>query len=308
MIREELTYELVLEDESDEVYAVSLVSQPAIELGWVAFDKEEVKLQSIDEDKRLVMGPILIPEKRIIRVDGEGKTYHVFLKANTIEKLAQKYLKNKYNDAVTVEHEAERIDNVSLVESWIVESTTKDKSALYGFAVPKGTWMGIMKIDDAALWEEVKSGKSLQGFSIEGLFSHQLAKYSTELDILEKDIEELTEEEARVVLSKIKTILEAQPSVTSTYPGEVASGSIAPALLSEDYGKILPKDIPVVLQADDDEYERGLIVTYLSNGGYDVQYWYDEPNNIVSAEIKIDGKTITPNGKLVHIGYHPELD
>ena len=235
MIREELTYELVLEDESDEVYAVSLVSQPAIELGWVAFDKEEVKLQSIDEDKRLVMGPILIPEKRIIRVDGEGKTYHVFLKANTIEKLAQKYLKNKYNDAVTVEHEAERIDNVSLVESWIVESTIKDKSSLYGFAVPKGTWMGIMKIDDDALWQEVKSGKSLQGFSIEGLFSHQLAKYSIELDILEKEIEELTEEEAKVVLSKInKVILEAQPSVTSTYPGEVASGSIAPALLSEE--------------------------------------------------------------------------
>jgi hypothetical protein len=71
---------------------------------------------------------------------------------------------------------------------------------------------------------------------------------------------------------------------------------------------LLPKDIPVVLQADDEEYERGLIVTYLSNGGYDVQYWYDKPNNIVSAEIKIDGESITPNGKLVHIGYHPELD
>jgi hypothetical protein len=101
---------------------------------------------------------------------------------------------------------------------------------------------------------------------------------------------------------------EAQPSVASTYPGEAASGSIAPALLSEDYGMLLPKDIPVVLQADDEEYERGLIVTYLSNGGYDVQYWYDKPNNIVSAEIKIDGESITPNGKLVHIGYHPELD
>ena len=83
-----------------------------------AFDKEEVKFQKIDDEKQLVLGPILIPNKRILRVDGEGNTYHVFLKESTIEQLAQKYLKNKYTDAVTVEHE-QRVDDVVLVESWI---------------------------------------------------------------------------------------------------------------------------------------------------------------------------------------------
>lgn len=206
MIKEELVYELVIGDESDEVYAVSLVSQPAIELGWVAFDKEEVKFQKIDDEKQLVLGPILIPNKRILRVDGEGNTYHVFLKESTIEQLAQKYLKNKYTDAVTVEHE-QRVDDVVLVESWIVESTTKDKSALYGFAVPKGTWMGVMKINSDEIWEDVKNG-TYQGFSIEGLFSHQLvAAAKVELDLMDKEISDLSEQEATILLKKIRAVI-----------------------------------------------------------------------------------------------------
>jgi hypothetical protein len=206
MIKEDLVYELVISDESDEVYAVSLVNSPAIELGWVAFDKEEVKFQKIDEEKQLVLGPILIPNKRILRVDGEGNTYHVFLKPETIEQLAQKYLKNKYVDAVTVEHE-KRVDDVVLVESWIVESSTKDKSSLYGFAVPKGTWMGVMKINSDKIWEDVKNG-TYQGFSIEGLFSHQLvAAAKVEIDMMDKEVSELTEEESEVLLKKIKAVI-----------------------------------------------------------------------------------------------------
>ena len=420
-----MIYELVIEDENiDEVFAISLVEEPAIESNFVFFDKEKVQFAALSDEKRLVMGPILIPDKQILRVDGEGKPYHVFFKPETIKKLSEMYLKKKYTDSSTLEHD-KKINGVTLVESWIKESVTKDKSALYNLNVPVGTWMGTFKIDNDEIWNDyVKTGE-VKGFSIEGLFGHNLvqqAKIEFEADTVLTDLEE---QEAILILSEIRAVIkkdnrykgkkrvdmesfsdygdgvannakrgielnekngnkcatpvgkvraqqlaqkkpisvetvkrmysylsraetyydesdtsacgtisyllwggkaalswsrnklrelgllqesEAQPSVASTYPGEAASGSIAPALLSEDYGMLLPKDIPVVLQADDEEYERGLIVTYLSNGGYDVQYWYDKPNNIVSAEIKIDGESITPNGKLVHIGYHPELD
>ena len=36
-------------------------------------------------------------------------------------------------------------------------------------------------------------------------------------------------------------------------------------------------------------------------------YWYDQPDKLYPAEIKIDGKSITKDGLVVHIGYHPEL-
>ena len=207
MINEDLVYELIIEGEEDEVYAISMVSEPAIEAGWVAFDKEQIQFQAVDNDKRLVLGPILVPDKRILRIDGEGKPYHVFLSAPTIKKLSEKYLQNKYTDKVTVEHK-KSISDVSLVESWIVESRTKDKSAVYGLSLAPGTWAGTMKVNNEKLWQDfVKTGK-LTGFSIEGLFSHQLVEASKENYLL-KDINELNEVEAELVLSKIKAMFES---------------------------------------------------------------------------------------------------
>jgi hypothetical protein len=234
----DLIYELVIEDSADEIYAISLVSEPAIEMDFVYFDKEEVKFSTVSEEQRIVMGPILVPDKKILRIDGEGKPYYVFIKAATIQKLAQKYLQNKYQSEVTIEHNGKRVADVTLIESWITESRTKDKSAVYGLSVPVGTWMGSMKIESDKIWNEFVKTGIVNGFSIEGLFSHQLVEQSKEELYLQKEISDLTEDEAKKVLSAIESILSngvelAEPSVASTYPGEAASGSIAPATFAE---------------------------------------------------------------------------
>lgn len=227
-----MVYELVIDDEKqDEVFAISLVAEPAIESNFVFFDKEEIKFSAVDKEKRLVMGPLLIPNKQILRVDGEGLPYYVFFKPETIKRLSEKYLEKKYTDKATLEH-AKPIDDVVLVESWIVESREKDKSKLYNINVPAGTWMGTMRINNEKVWEDyVKTGK-VKGFSIEGIFGHNLVSAARiELD-LEKSIDLLSDSEVELLLAKIKSvILEAQPSIVSSYPGEATSGSIAPALL-----------------------------------------------------------------------------
>jgi hypothetical protein len=232
-----MIYELIIEDENiDEVFAISLVEEPAIESNFVFFDKEkEIKFQAVSDDKRLVMGPILIPNKQILRVDGEGKPYWVFFKPETIKRLSEMYLKKKYTDSATLEHD-KKVKGVTLVESWIKESVTKDKSAIYGLSVPVGTWMGTFKVDNDEIWNDyVKTGE-VKGFSIEGLFGHNLVSAAAETYMF-KNIDELNEEEAKVVLNKIRAVLE-QPSISSTYPGQAASGSVAPALLNEVAGNI----------------------------------------------------------------------
>jgi len=69
---------------------------------------------------------------------------------------------------------------------------------------------------------------------------------------------------------------------------------------------VLPVNEPIVLQADSEKYKRGLIVTWKSDGGYDVQYWFNTPDNIVPAELKGDGESFG-DIKNVYLGYHPEL-
>ncbi len=197
-------YELQIEDNEDEVFAISLVESPAIESDFIYFDKEKIQFAAVDTEKKMLIGPILIPDKKILRIDGEGQPYHVFFTKETVARLAQNYLKKKYTDKATLEHD-KTIKGVDLVESW-VKTGKLDKSNNFGLNVPDGTWMGIFKISDDNLWTDyIKDGK-VKGFSIEGLFSHKLVQASSET-IMNKNIEDLTEEEATIFLEHVKTII-----------------------------------------------------------------------------------------------------
>ena len=70
---------------------------------------------------------------------------------------------------------------------------------------------------------------------------------------------------------------------------------------------LLPKEKDVVLKADDPKYKRGLVVTLKDKGGYDLYYWYDDPKKVYPAEIKVDGTVVDKAGRIVHVGFHPEL-
>jgi hypothetical protein len=196
-------YELKIEDDQDEVFAISLVESPAIESDFVYFDKEAVQFAKVDTEQRMVLGPILIPDKHILRVDGEGQPYHVFFTKDTVKKLAQNYLMKKYTSNSTLEHE-KNIKGVHLVESWIKDGKL-DKSNNYGLNLPEGSWLGMFKITDDSIWNDyVKDGK-VKGFSIEGLFTHSLV-HASKIN-LEKDVEDLTEDEVNVLLGQIKAII-----------------------------------------------------------------------------------------------------
>jgi len=200
-------FELVIEDENvDEVFAISLVEEPAIESNFVFFDKEKVQFAAINEEKRLLMGPILIPDKKILRIDGEGKPYYVFFKPETIKRLSEMYLQKKYTDKATLEHE-KKIEGVHLVESWVVESRTKDKSSLYGLSLPVGSWVGTFKITNDNIWNNYVKTGDVRGFSIEGLFGHNLVQQSEVEFSKDTLISQLEEQEALLILSEIRALI-----------------------------------------------------------------------------------------------------
>jgi len=200
----DLLYELRIEDDTDEVFAISLVESPAIESDWIYFDKEEVQFSKVDTEQKMLIGPILIPDKKILRVDGEGNPYHVFFTKDTVKKLAQNYLMKKYTDKATIEHNKSINGKVNLVESWIKDGKL-DKSNNYGLNLPEGSWVGMFKISDDTIWRDyVKTGK-LKGFSVEALLEHKLVKASI-ID-LEKDTEELSENEVKILLGQIKALI-----------------------------------------------------------------------------------------------------
>jgi hypothetical protein len=132
------------------------------------------KMLFYDEDKRVLVGAAMVPNKMIHRYDTLGNLYYVFFSKSTIKKMADKFLRQKRTDETSIEHDGRKLgaDKVYITESWVSEDPLKDKSAAYGFNLPSGTWFVSMKIDDPKVWDLVKS-KMLTGFSVEGLFAEK---------------------------------------------------------------------------------------------------------------------------------------
>jgi hypothetical protein len=166
--------ELII-DEKDKmsgIDAVSVVHSPAIEENFIALNKHEIELKEIDTEKRILMGAALIPDKQIFRRNDKNEEYYIFFSKDTVRKASELFLMNSNQNNATYEHD-QKLKGLSVVESWIIEDSKSDKSRLYNFNLPKGTWMISMKVNNDDVWKDVKDGK-VKGFSIEGYFADKL--------------------------------------------------------------------------------------------------------------------------------------
>lgn len=158
------------------VYAVSLVDEPAMEGNFIQFQKEqsEIKFANVNEDKRRVMGLILEPNKQVLRFDKTNDSYYtVEFGEEDIEDVAYNFQKQGNQNNSTIQHDGINLSGVSFVETWIVENPLIDKSTNFGMEYPKGSWIGVMQLDNKEVWNEyVKTGK-VKGFSIDAFMQFE---------------------------------------------------------------------------------------------------------------------------------------
>ena len=86
--------ELIIQDENQElaIDAISLVTSPAIEQDFVFFGKEKNNLTfaKVDEEKRMLVSPALIPNKNIFRHDpNTDSDYYVYFSKETVRDILQ---------------------------------------------------------------------------------------------------------------------------------------------------------------------------------------------------------------------------
>ena len=173
----ECEYEWNMEDGGDKPYMCnkcgydnSVTSKSLVEP--TMFNKSKQYFQIDSEEKRIVLGPAMIPNQKIFRKDSMGNPYYVFFSPETIRMISEKYMKNQYTRNNDLMHDGKAVRDVYVIESWIKEDDN-DKSVKYGYEVPNGTWMIAMRIAKTPMgdkvWNQVKEGK-LNGFSVSGFF------------------------------------------------------------------------------------------------------------------------------------------
>ena len=207
-MKETKIVELVIADDSQElaIDAISLVNSPAIEQDFVFFGKEKNNLTfaKVDEEKRMLVSPALIPNKQIFRYDpNTDSEYYVYFSPETVRKASELYLKHNNHHKATYEHK-DRVSGVLTVESWIKEGDS-DKSKMYGYDLPNGTWFVKMKIENEDLWNKIKEGE-LKGLSIEGYFTNKFEQMQRETPTDEQILSALNE----IIQESKKTELKAE--------------------------------------------------------------------------------------------------
>ena len=188
-------YDLIINefDEKTNVNYISLVENPAIEVDYYAFSKDEkakFKFKIQDSVKRNLAGPLMIPNMPIYRVDeNTGEEYYVTMSEQTIENAVKKFARNGFNNNINAHHSTD-VPGAYLVENWIISDPKSDKSTTFNFSnLPKGTWFGVVHLEEDVWNQYIKSGElKLGGFSVEGIFSQ--GKIVGEMEFSKKEQED----------------------------------------------------------------------------------------------------------------------
>lgn len=186
------TFEITFDDDGKQgIRFVSLVQDPAIEVKGMYFssDVKEFSFKEVEEQHKVV-GPGMIPGRKIFRKDGDYE-YFVVFSQETIRRMAQKFNKENNNKSINVDH-SNRLVNAYIEQNWIVEDQTYDKSKMYGYNLPIGSWFIEVKVEDEDFWNEEVKDMGKYSFSIEGLMGmspYQMSKQISIDDLTEIELE-----------------------------------------------------------------------------------------------------------------------
>lgn len=158
-------------DKTNYIDAISLVEYPAIESDFIFMGKEDKPIQQVfleSDEKYMIYGPVLIPNKLIYRYDADtGEEYYIKFTEESIKNLAYRFTHYDFH-RFTEDHESGLSgDEIKFVESWIIEDPENDKSNAIGLkGLSKGTWVIGSKVNSIELWERIKNNR-VKGFSVE---------------------------------------------------------------------------------------------------------------------------------------------
>lgn len=181
-------YNVEFDEDTSVFNNVAIVTEPAIEVPFIRLSKQEeprIRLK-IDEERRLVSGPALIPEEPIYR-NQDGRQFYIKYTADTIKRMALNFFKKDRQNEGNVEH-AVPVNGITYFESYIIDKGRGINPK--EFDLPDGTWILTAKVENDDVWDLIKSG-DLTGFSID--IANVRFSEDKEIDNLEDFINYLNE-------------------------------------------------------------------------------------------------------------------
>ena len=184
-------YDALVTDDECGMNRISLVDAPAVEADFLAFakDKHPQMYSVTDEEKRIVRGVIMRADFPIYRRDNRGE-YYVIYKADTIRKMAEKYLLESKQNEVNLDHDDDmEVDGVQMVQ-WFIKDTEAGINPAGFEDIAEGSLFAEFHVVNDEVWASIKDG-TYKGFSLEGVFDMQPEQDKSEVESIVESLDGL---------------------------------------------------------------------------------------------------------------------
>ena len=184
-------YEGKIVDNEDGMLCISLVDEPATESNFVAFssEKENIQFSIANEEQRMVFGLIMGANQPIYRRDKSGYEYYIIYRPETLRVMAEKYLKDGYQNNVDRMHDFNPVGGVNMVQIFI-KDTEKGISPKGFEEFEDGSLFGQFHVVNDEVWEQIKDG-TFKGFSLAGIFEKEQTFNKEHKNIIAMKIEKI---------------------------------------------------------------------------------------------------------------------
>ena len=292
-------FEALVDSEDTGMLRISLVDDPAVMSDFLAFAGEQRKVQRYaiaDEDKHLVFGVVMRADFPIYRYDEGYGGYNIIYKAETIRRMAQKYLAEGRQNNVDLMHDGHEVEGVEMVQAFLKD--TAKGVAPAGFEdIADGSLFAEFHIDDEDIWAQVKDG-TFKGFSLEGIFEMRPERDQKEVDdIVSKTDNFSTNHRQMSKMNKIKAML-------AKLLASLASVTTDKGVLEWDGDKDLKAGDAVFVVNQDGEREAAADGDYITEDGKKIVVSDGKVSEIVDQEAEVDafGRKATDKGELLWDG------
>lgn len=185
-------FELRIDGEESRIEATALVDFPAIGKNYQTFKEVDTDAKKAyhftiaDQEKRVVFGPLMIPNLPIYRYDANsGMEYFGIFTKETVEKAVMKMMKEQRNAEFNEMHDPEKkTKSVFAYQVFIASEEMGIKHPAGYENLADGTAYLAAKIEDDDEWDKAKNG-TFRGFSIEGIFDTVPFQASAEDQLVE---------------------------------------------------------------------------------------------------------------------------
>lgn len=272
-------YEVTAKDDF-EMVCVSIVDDPAVESDFITFSKDKGKerknIQNFrleDGEERNILGVAIRADYPIYRYDEEEGDYYITFRRDAIKEIVKQYSKDGFFNQVSLQHNGKRVDGVVMVEMFIkdIEKGINPR----GFErIEDGSLFVCYHVENAELWNEIKTSGELNGFSIEIFTS--MTPTREEPPTLEELVETLLSDQKKKfsVTTDLNDALNNNKVVTLT----TKDGLIENAQIYQ-LGKIHGKNVAII-------YGKNV---------YGSGQWYVQPIKSISKVAASDGVFVSWN-------------